>query len=79
MTHECKNWEGRIRYEQEIIDKIPYKERLGFVQRNAEYMKRTFCERLCPVGRWYRRIEKGLDVKLDAIRKEITCWTKDAL
>jgi hypothetical protein len=79
QNHECKNEAGRMNYVTDVLQFIPYKERFNFIDRNSDSLERDFCEKLCPIGKWYRRYEKSLEIKLNKIRQSGTEFIQDVL
>jgi hypothetical protein len=62
----------RARYQTELLQKVPYSERMEYILRHGDEMSRDFC-RICPIGKWYRRMEKSLEVQLNLIRENLEC------
>jgi len=71
-THKCQNILERARYQTELLQKIPYKERIEYILKHGDEMSREYCK-LCPIGKWYRRFEKSIESHMEGIRREMRC------
>ena len=67
-NHQCKNLAGKLDFERQVLEKIPYRERAGFISRNAETISQEYCSRLCPYGRYMRRLDKFYEDRLNRLR-----------
>jgi hypothetical protein len=78
QNHKCVNVLERARYQTELLQKIPYSERIEYILKHGDEMSIEYC-RICPIGKWYRRYEKSLEIKLNKIRQSGTEFIQDVL